>query len=107
MKHWAFGGETTLTNVLNVCPVHHRLVHEGGFTVVHEGDDLVFRAPDGRVLEPAPVPPELGPDPVATLLSRAGSRGALEIDDETGLAPWDGRAPDYSACVAAAQSWLA
>ena len=103
MKHWAFGGETTLTNVLNVCRVHHRLIHEGGFTVVREGDDLVFRAPDGRVLEPAPMPPALGDDPVAALLA---PHQGLEIDDQTGLTPWDGRTPDYSACVAAAQSRL-
>ncbi len=90
-----------LENVLRVCSVHHGLVHEGGFSVVREGDELVFRSPAGRVLEPAPAAPALGPDPVAALLS---TQRDLEIDDETGLAPWDGSAPDYSACVAAAQA---
>lgn len=103
VKHWAFGGETSLANLASICGPHHRLVHEGGFTVAAEGDELVFRTPDGRVLEAAPRPAVLGPDPVAALLA---THGALEIDDETGLAPWDGRAPDYSACVAAAQASL-
>ncbi len=101
VRHWAHGGETTLGNVLHLCAIHHGLVHEGGFTVVHDGDELVFRTPDGRVIEPAPAPPALGPDPVSELV--AAQRG-LAIDHETGLAPWDGSAPDYSACVAAAQS---
>jgi len=101
IKHWAFGGETTLVNLASICSVHHGLVHEGGFTVVREGDELVFRTPDGRVLEPAPAPPALGPDPVAALLATYRD---LAIDDETGLAPWDGSTPDYSACVAAAQA---
>ncbi len=36
IKHWAVGGETELTNLVNLCRRHHRLVHEGGWTVDHE-----------------------------------------------------------------------
>ena len=33
VKHWADGGETTLDNLVLLCRHHHRLVHEGGWTV--------------------------------------------------------------------------
>ena len=37
VRHWANGGETSLDNLILLCPTHHRLVHEGGF------DDGAFR----------------------------------------------------------------
>ena len=33
VRHWADGGETSLDNLVLLCPTHHRLVHEGGFDV--------------------------------------------------------------------------
>ena len=33
VQHWAKGGETSLDNLVLLCPFHHRLVHEGGFDV--------------------------------------------------------------------------
>jgi Domain of unknown function (DUF222) len=33
VKHWADGGETGLGNCLLLCKFHHRLVHEGGWSV--------------------------------------------------------------------------
>jgi Domain of unknown function (DUF222)/HNH endonuclease len=36
-KHWAEGGETTLDNLHLLCRHHHRLVHEGGYTVDAQG----------------------------------------------------------------------
>ena len=42
VKHWANGGETSLDNLILLCPTHHRLVHEGGFDVRHL-DDGAFR----------------------------------------------------------------
>jgi hypothetical protein len=29
IRHWAAGGETSLDNLIQLCCVHHRLVHEG------------------------------------------------------------------------------
>ena len=51
VQHWAAGGETKLANLVLLCRYHHRLVHEGGASVVVLDDGaLRFTAPDGRVL---------------------------------------------------------
>jgi Domain of unknown function (DUF222) len=51
-KHWANGGRTDFANLDGHCKYHHRLVHEGGWSV-NRGDDgrVTFRRPDGTVLE--------------------------------------------------------
>jgi hypothetical protein len=49
--HWIKGGETDIGNLMLLCTHHHRLVHEGGFTIRREHDDrLTFVRPDGRVI---------------------------------------------------------
>jgi hypothetical protein len=45
VRHWARGGETTLTNLVLLCRRHHRLVHEGGYAI---DDKLRFYDPWGR-----------------------------------------------------------
>ncbi len=46
--HWSAGGETSLDNLLLLCTAHHRLVHEGGFTIEKDyRDRWFFRRPDG------------------------------------------------------------
>ena len=42
VRHWAEGGETSLDNLVLLCPTHHRLVQEGGFDV-QRLDDGAFR----------------------------------------------------------------
>ena len=45
VRHWAEGGETSLDNLILLCPTHHRLVHEGGFDVQRLDDGaLRFRS---------------------------------------------------------------
>ena len=47
--HWAHGGTTGPDNLIRLCSHHHRLVHEGGYTISgHPDRELVFRRPDGR-----------------------------------------------------------
>jgi hypothetical protein len=55
MRHWAKGGETSLDNLVVLCRHHHRLVHEGGFSVRRApASELEFRRPDGRLIPPSP-----------------------------------------------------
>jgi hypothetical protein len=51
--HWARGGETTLLNLVMICPFHHHLIHEGGWSVILDGKQLpLFFRPSGRVYDP-------------------------------------------------------
>jgi hypothetical protein len=33
VMHWADGGDTSLANTMLLCAKHHRLLHEGGFSI--------------------------------------------------------------------------
>lgn len=44
--HWLDLGETRLDNVVLLCRRHHRMVHEGGWTITRAGPGLTFRAPE-------------------------------------------------------------
>jgi Domain of unknown function (DUF222)/HNH endonuclease len=51
VQHWAHGGTTHKDNLVLLCRFHHRLVHEGGFTVLGSRDGtFLFARPDGRVV---------------------------------------------------------
>ena len=52
IEHWARGGTTDLGNLVQLCSHHHRLVHEGGFTVERRAGAVCFRRPDGRTIAP-------------------------------------------------------
>lgn len=54
--HWAEGGSTSIGNLVLLCRRHHRLVHEGRFSVEIVGARPVFRRADGSLLE-ARAPP--------------------------------------------------
>ncbi len=58
------GGRTALSNLTTLCKAHHRLVHEGGFslTMVPSGQ-VTVRTPDGAVVPRVGRPPvPAGPD---------------------------------------------
>ena len=63
--HWARGGETSLDNLVLLCRHHHRLVHEGGYSldVTTEGRRR-FCDPAGAEV-PASPPPPSHPPPLA------------------------------------------
>jgi hypothetical protein len=78
IRHWARGGETKLDNLVLLCRRHHRLVHEGGYTVERPADgDVAFRHPWG---EPIPSVPRSPPGSSAGL---AELNSELEIDART------------------------
>ena len=104
VTHWANGGATSLENLVSLCRRHHRAVHEGGFAITqHPDGSLVFRRPDGRLLEIAPAAPKRdrasdlhGPDesspasihPLGPVTARLASAG-LAIGARS-VAVWDG-----------------
>ena len=90
VEHWLHGGETELANLVMLCPFHHRLVHEGGFSIERGDGAFRFLDPRGAVvrgwqelLPPSCVPAE------------------TPVDHESLIPRWDGTMPDISACVAA------
>jgi hypothetical protein len=87
IDHWADGGPTELANLTLACRVHHRLVHEGGWTLTRDPDGppgtVIHRRPDRRaaLVEPLPVS-----DPAT--LERALHNLMIGPDTITGY--WDG-----------------
>jgi len=97
--HWADGGETKLANLVLLCHHHHRLVHEGGFTVASDGaGGWQFTRPDGTTL-----PRFFTAQPVAPGQLVASQNGM-------GLSPlslrprWRGEKMDDNMAVAALQT---
>lgn len=60
--HWAHGGETSLANTVLLCPMHHRAVHQGGFTIDRYSDgSLMFIEPCGDAIDDVGLPLPLRP----------------------------------------------
>jgi hypothetical protein len=98
IKHWLHGGETSLENTALLCTVHHRLVHEGGWSISRAEDGvLLFHPPRGRALTQNP-PPEPVDDALAWLRDWAQERG-LELGPEVNFPEWDGSRPDYDLAI--------
>jgi hypothetical protein len=77
IEHWAHGGPTSLENLVQLCRHHHRLLHEGGYSVERAGADFVFRRPDGRRLTAVPRPPR---GQLRTLKEENRRRGPIRAD---------------------------
>ncbi len=98
IQHWLHGGRTSLANLVLLCPRHHRLVHEGGFTIDVAADGgLLFRTPETRPL-PAVPPPVTDDDALAALEAWAAERD-LRTTPDTNRPWWDGDTPDYDWAV--------
>jgi hypothetical protein len=94
IRHWLHGGTTSLDNLVLLCPRHHHMVHEDGFTI-HVATDgaLVFGSPKRRPLVSVP-PRPLVEDAMQALQEWAAERD-IEITPATNLPWWDGAVPDY------------
>ena len=119
IRHWARGGPTDISNLVMLCSHHHRLVHEGGYSIEPDdprsGPDAVdprrsrrrvrradgpsvtlrFRRPDGTVVANHFGPGSLrGP----TVAERARRSGA-EIDPSTCQARSAGARCDHGIAI--------
>ena len=104
IRHWADGGETKLSNLVELCGRHHRLLHEGGYGLKATDDGaLVFTRPDGERVPDVPRALELDGDPVARF--RREHRH-LDVSAETCCSHWDGKQPNYSDMVEALDARL-
>ena len=103
VRHWARGGETSLDNLVLLCPFHHRLVHEGGFDVLRHDDGAYrFVSPHGWTVRPPQTPDPSSPEVVVGHTEALG----LAIDGRTATARWDGLPVDYDQAVMVAMaSW--
>jgi hypothetical protein len=65
IHHWASGGHTNLDNLIGLCWAHHRLVHEGGWSIQgNPNDEVAFVSPDSTrrfPSRPQPLRSELRP----------------------------------------------
>jgi hypothetical protein len=74
--HWEDGGATELSNLVLVCPYHHRLHHRGAITITGPADDLVVTDHTGRPLSSASLarPPTKPPPTVKPCPGPTGER---------------------------------
>jgi Domain of unknown function (DUF222)/HNH endonuclease len=80
IRHWAQGGRTDLSNLIQLCGHHHRLIHEGGYSVERRGGGRVrFRRPDGQAVPATPRAPE----GEAAALPRLHQAAGVTVDDTT------------------------
>jgi hypothetical protein len=94
IEHWADGGETKLTNLVTLCRLHHRLVHEGEISIrtLLDGTWRFLRA-DGSHFEMISVSPDLDYD--GQELQRSHTELGVHIDSNTAATRWRGERMDY------------
>jgi Domain of unknown function (DUF222) len=92
IEHWASGGPTSLDNLVQVCRHHHRLLHEGGYTVTKTRSGFVFRRPDGSEIRAVPRRPR----GCATTLLSTNERSGRTIDPEACVTQWAGERLDLA-----------
>jgi len=100
VHHWAHGGETNLQNLVQLCTVHHRLVHEGGYGVrVCGNQQFEFSRPDGRVIED--VPKNSAESFRNTDIETLNREHDLDIDAKTCVFPGNGARMNHALAVEA------
>ncbi|HEX7843208.1 MAG TPA: DUF222 domain-containing protein [Kofleriaceae bacterium] len=99
IRHWADGGETALENASLLCSLHHRFVHEYGYTIELGADARPqFRDPRGRLVLAVPAR-DASIDADAGWLQIRAANAPLAIDAETIACEWDGTPADYGRMI--------
>jgi hypothetical protein len=90
--HWGKGGATRLENLVMLCTLHHRLVHEHGYRVeLDEQQNAMFFHPTGKRIEA--VPPRPRPANVG-YVALVAQNAHLGIDPVIEEPPWNYDYPD-------------
>jgi hypothetical protein len=92
IEHWVNGGETKLSNLVTLCRLHHRLVHEGQISVETTATGgWRFLRPDGQHFELIPRPPPCDADDLAHTHAALG----IQINSKTAATRWRGERMNY------------
>ena len=85
IRHWSKKGPSTVSNVVELCWFHHRLVHEGGWTVRFlEGGEVIAVNPAGNVISSLVEPCA----PVRATVEHCNNAEGLAIDSKTITPNW-------------------
>jgi hypothetical protein len=95
--HWLQGGKTSLENLVSLCSRHHRLLHEGGFSIERREDGAIqFRNARGEAIDQVIVAKSIGSCPAVS----AEDLSAPTYFDQVDVPPtWDGTPMDYELAV--------
>src|SRR4051812_29216370 len=92
IKHWSRGGPTALWNLILLCRHHHRLLHEGGYSMRSDRRGIAFYRPDGIPL------PEWH-EPVGGRTEAVPEHHTATITPETTVPDWNGDPLDLEYAV--------
>lgn len=99
IRHWADGGETSMNNLVLLCRHHHRLVHEGGFSVNREpGNGIQFVNASGKVI---PSNGEKRSRGNVFALRTKHTESGIHITTDTSVSLWRGEQMDDQLAVEA------
>lgn len=109
IEHWADGGATSLDNLVQLSPHHHRLMHEGGFDVqasrgghshsVDSGASSIgFYRPDGSRTDDVVAKHSIASCTEISLKQRNTQHG-FAIDRDTAFPNWDGEPMDLTMAI--------
>jgi Domain of unknown function (DUF222)/HNH endonuclease len=96
VEHWAHGGQTKLSNLVQLCRTHHRLLHEGGYSLEPDGKTFTFRDRHGRAIPNVP----RTPDGHETRIRAANRTHAPNIGPTTCMPTARGARMDHAMAVA-------
>ena len=95
IRHWADGGETRVDNLVLLCRHHHRLVHEGGYSIERRDDGrLLFFTPTGVLI---PHVPEA--TAAQTPVDAVNAARGVDVSAGTGVTLWAGERMDLGMAV--------
>jgi hypothetical protein len=99
IHHWAQGGETKLSNLVQLCRFHHRQVHEGR-VVIQRLDDgaLRFLRPDGQSFDSVALEHTRSLSDWRQLPAVHDQQG-IRIDQNTATTRWRGEKMDHGLAI--------